>query len=176
MSSKLFEIFTLLLLFNVSGSQCCLARQAKIKSIIRGYKKNVLHQCNGALISSKILNGFLGGNNGSCLRDTIYTLFTYTWSSTGYSITFDLTQKYELNTLKIWFWDGDNRFYKIQIYIILESSETQIYDNFVQSVFTIYFPDQMVKGFRILNVAGNTYNSYLHLIKMEAYYKENLLK
>ncbi|CAD8058059.1 unnamed protein product [Paramecium primaurelia] len=173
MSSKLLKLLTMLLIFNmpVISNQKCLTRQTKIKSIIRGNYQNVLHLYKGALISSRITNGFLGGNNGCCLRDSIYTLSTYTWSPTGQSITLDLLQKYELNTLKIWFWDGDNRFYRIRIYIIFENSETQIYDNFAQSVFTIKFSDQMVKGFRILSVAGNTYNPYLHFIKVEAYYQ-----
>ncbi|CAD8192399.1 unnamed protein product [Paramecium pentaurelia] len=142
MSSKLFQLLTMLLIFNIQkiANQQCLVSKAKIRSIIRGHQIDVVNQKKGALISSKKQNGFLGGNNGSCLRDTIYTLTGYTSSSLGQSVKLELLQNYELNTIKIWFWDGDNRFYRIQVYIIYENSETQIYDNFAKSIFTIKFP------------------------------------
>ncbi|CAD8211021.1 unnamed protein product [Paramecium octaurelia] len=173
MQWKLFQILAMILFFNmpIIANQYCLRRQVKIKSIIRGNYKNVLHIQNGALISSKSSNKFYGGNNGICLKDAAYITSIYQWCQQGYSIVLVFLQKYELNTLKIWFWDGDNRIYRIKIYTQLESQETQIYDGFTKSVFTISFPDQVVSGVRILNVAGNTYNTHLHLIKIEASYK-----
>ncbi|CAD8107818.1 unnamed protein product [Paramecium sonneborni] len=163
----------MILLFNMNliANQFCLRRQFKMHSILRGHYKNVLYIGNGALISSKISNVFYGGNNGSCLKDSIYILSVYQWCGIGSSIKLDLLQNQELNTLKIWFQDGDNRLYRIKIYIIFDNKETQIYNDFTKSVFIITFPQQMVSGFRILNVAGNTYNSNLHFIKAEAYYK-----
>lgn len=47
----------------------------------------------GALISSRVINGFSGGNYGSCYRDTIYTItggYGFTASALGNSIIFDL--------------------------------------------------------------------------------------
>ncbi|CAD8209881.1 unnamed protein product [Paramecium octaurelia] len=153
------------------ANQLCLRQQAKIKSIIRGHYKNAFSQNKGTLITSKILNIFVGGDKGSCLRDTIYTVTVYTLSLVGYSIDFWLLQKYEINTLKIWLWDGDNRQYNIQIFIIFDGQETQIYNNLAKSLLTLTFPSQIVSGFRILNVAGNTYNPQMHVIKVEGFYK-----
>ncbi|CAD8187996.1 unnamed protein product [Paramecium octaurelia] len=173
MAKRIHQLFVFILLINMSliANQLCLRQQAKVKSIIRGHYKNAFSQSKGALITSKLLNGFLGGDNGSCLRDTIYTLSAYTYSQIGYSINLGLFQKQEINTLKIWLWDGDNRYYNIKIFIILDGQETQIFNNLAKSILTLTFPSQIVSGFRILNVAGNTYNQFLHIIKFEGFYK-----
>ncbi|CAD8089857.1 unnamed protein product [Paramecium primaurelia] len=121
------------------------------------------------------MNWLCGGNDGNCLRNAIYILGAncdYIFCDIGYSIQLDLMQKYELNTLKIWLWDGDYRFSTIKVFIKLENTETLIYDsNLAQSIVTITFPDQIVGSFRIYNTAGNTRNTGLYLIKVEAYYK-----
>ncbi|CAD8133603.1 unnamed protein product [Paramecium octaurelia] len=173
MAKHINQIFVLILLINISivANQLCLRQQAKIKSIVRAHYKNAFSQYKGALISSKILIGFVGGNNGSCLRDNIYTFNLYTESPIGYSIDLALIQKYEINTLKIWFWDGDNRYYNVKITILLDGEETQIYNNLARNILTITFPSQIVSELRILNIAGNTYNTQLHVIKVEAFYK-----
>ncbi|CAD8117460.1 unnamed protein product [Paramecium sonneborni] len=141
-----------------------------------GTIKNTLQLKNGALISSRKSKSFLEGNDGSCMRDSIYTLSTFQQSSTGNSIIFDLLQKYKLNTLKILFCNGDNRQYKIGIYIKFDNKETLIYDCYAKSILKITFPDQQVSGFRILNVAGNTYNIHLNFIKIEAFYQLQMNK
>ncbi|CAD8213491.1 unnamed protein product [Paramecium pentaurelia] len=108
-------------------------------------------------------------------RDTIYIIggaYGYQWCRIGQSIQVDLIQKYELNTIKIWLWDQDNRVYRVKVFIKFQNIETKIYEsNLAQSVVTIRFPDQLVEQFRIYNTYGNTYNIGLHVIKVEAYYQ-----
>ncbi|CAD8143870.1 unnamed protein product [Paramecium octaurelia] len=177
-------IVAILILLDLSllTHQQCLKRQATMRSIIRGKYKNALHISNGALISSKNEDVFVQRNSGSCLRDTIYEVNSSTgfmYCMQGFSISLKLRQKCELNTLKLWIWDRDNRFQTFQAYVKVGNMETKIYEtNIAQSVVTIIFPDQFVEEFRIYNVAGNTYNQGLHLIKVEAYYKlqTNLLQ
>ncbi|CAD8190277.1 unnamed protein product [Paramecium pentaurelia] len=166
------QLLTILLFFYwfIGTNQICLNKYNQMLSIIRGNYKNVLHLMNGAIISSRKQNGFLGDNHGSCLNDAIYRITNYTWNLTGNSIIFELIQTYELNTLKLWFWDGDNRIYRFNIYIINETQESLIYDSTSNSIFTLTFTDQFVKGFRILNVSGNTIDQGVHLLKVEAYY------
>ncbi|CAD8132573.1 unnamed protein product [Paramecium octaurelia] len=173
MAKHIHQTFVFILLINMSliANQLCLRQQAKIKSIIRGQYKNAFSQNKGTLITSKMLNIFVGGDKGSCLRDTIYIITVYTLSSLGYSINFGLLQKYEINTLRIWFWDGDNRQYNIKIFILFDGHETQIYNNLANSILTVTFPSQIISGFRILNVAGNTVNTQMHILKVEGFYK-----
>ncbi|CAD8214617.1 unnamed protein product [Paramecium octaurelia] len=103
---KKLQILKMLIIVNflTATIQICLKQQDELLSIIRGKYKNVLQLNRGAIISSRKQNVFLGGNYGSCLNDAIYQLSYYTWSLQGQSITFQLPQSYELNTLKIWFW------------------------------------------------------------------------
>ncbi|CAD8215566.1 unnamed protein product [Paramecium octaurelia] len=172
-----YFLCAILLLYNIQlvVNTPCKRREAKLKSIIRGKYKNVLNYNMGALISSKQQNGFYVGIYGSCLRDNIYTItggYGYTSSVLGKSIIFDLQEYYELNTLKIWFWDQTYRFYRLKIYLIYNDVETIIYEsNFVQSITTINFPVQAVQSFKVYNLNGNTENTWLHIIKAEAYYK-----
>ncbi|CAD8179251.1 unnamed protein product [Paramecium pentaurelia] len=177
MKWKIYIISITLLLLNtqLDAYQLCFKRQARIRSILRGNYQNALNQNRGALISSKLQNGFAGGVQGSSLRDNIYTItggFGYTASAIGNSIIFDLQQQYELNTLKVWLWDQDDRVYRLKVYLIQNDVETQIFEsNFVQKILTIKFPDQQVQKFKIYNVNGNTYNVGLHIIKIEGLYK-----
>ncbi|CAD8105956.1 unnamed protein product [Paramecium primaurelia] len=153
----------------------CLNVCSRINSTKRGNYLNVLNYHNGDLISSKNKNQFNDYNDGSPFRDEIYLVtsyFGFLMCSLGQSIQINLIQKYELNTLKIWLWDRTNRFYTIEVFIIFENVETRIYEsNQAQSILTIQFPAQKVESFRIYNTGGNTVNSILHIIKVEAYYK-----
>ncbi|CAD8201710.1 unnamed protein product [Paramecium pentaurelia] len=171
----IFSVILLLFNFELVYNQACQRREARLKFITRGKYKNVLNYNMGALISSKVINGFSGGNQGSCYRDTIYTItggYGFTASALGNSIIFDLQEQYQLNTLKIWFWDQSYRFYTIKIYLIYNDVETIIYEStLVQSITTIKFSDQSVQKFKIYNENGNTQNTGLHIIKAEAYYK-----
>ncbi|CAD8197583.1 unnamed protein product [Paramecium pentaurelia] len=166
--------FTLIILLTtnyiqITHQNCSSINQKIQQSIIRGNYQNVLNQNWGNLISSKNMNWLCGGNDGNCLRNAI--LYQVKIVVTYIAIQ-DLMQKYELNTLKIWLWDGDYRFSTIKVFIKLENTETLIYDsNLAQSIVTITFPDQIVGSFRIYNTAGNTRNTGLYLIKVEAYYK-----
>ncbi|CAD8187962.1 unnamed protein product [Paramecium octaurelia] len=99
----------------IDSNQTSLKSKDDMLSAIRGNYKNVLQKEEGAIISSKSQNGMKAGNNGSCLNDQMYDLEIYTWNSSGYSITFQLRQIYELNTLKIWFWDGNSRIYRFKM-------------------------------------------------------------
>ncbi|CAD8196073.1 unnamed protein product [Paramecium octaurelia] len=161
--------------FQLAANQVCKQRQARLYSILRGKYYNVLNQNRGGIISSKLSNSFAGGIQGSCIRDNtnyINGSFGYTACGIGLSIIFDLVQQYQLNTLKIWLWDQDDRFYRIKVYLIYNDLKTQIYEsNFAQQAITITFSDQQVQQFQIYNVNGNTYNVGLHNIKLEAYYK-----
>ncbi|CAK67498.1 unnamed protein product (macronuclear) [Paramecium tetraurelia] len=165
----------ILLDFSLITHQQCLKRQTTMRSITRGKYKNSLHISNGALISSTKENFFYKNNSGNCLRDTIYEVSGQTgfmYCMPGFSIQLKLLQKYELNTLKLWIWDRDNRLQTLQLYVKVGNLETKVYETtMAQSVVTITFPDQFVEEFRIFNIAGNTNNPGLHLIKVEAYYK-----
>ncbi|CAD8198831.1 unnamed protein product [Paramecium pentaurelia] len=113
---------------------------------------NVLNYHNGDLISSKNKNQFNDHNDGSPFRDEIYLVtsyFGFLMCSLEQSIQINLIQKYELNTLKIWLWDRNNRFYTMEVFIIFENVETRIYENNqAQSILTIKFPAQKVESFR----------------------------
>ncbi|CAD8214359.1 unnamed protein product [Paramecium octaurelia] len=87
---------------------------------------------------------------------------------------FQLFQVYELNKLKIWFWDNDSRFYTINTYIIEEKQETLAYDGTAQSSFILKFPDQFVRGFRIqglififLKIQYQRYQMWMVLIQIK---------
>ncbi|CAD8067405.1 unnamed protein product [Paramecium primaurelia] len=152
-------------------------------SFLKRNHQNVLSYQAGALISSKLKNGFNNGNNGVCLRDNLYKILNdglpYTACGKGQSISIRLLQKYLLNTLKIWLWDygfseGD-RYYNITVYAILNQGKKNIYvsnsENPAISQMTIQFQEQYVDEFEVVNVDGNTFNQGLHIIKVEAYYK-----
>ncbi|CAD8116045.1 unnamed protein product [Paramecium sonneborni] len=177
MKWKTFIILVTLLFLNtqLEAYQICQKKQAKFRSIIRGDYQNMLNYYRGVVISSKLQNGFAGGLQGSSLRDNIYMIsgiYGFTATSIGNSIIFDLQQQYELNTLKIWLWDQDDRVYRIKVYLIYKDIETKIYEsNLAQTIVTITFPSQQVQKFKIYNVNGNTYNDGLHIIKIESFYK-----
>ncbi|CAD8094314.1 unnamed protein product [Paramecium primaurelia] len=155
----------------ISWQKNCFIKKAEIISIIRGNYKSALNVNTGSLISSKNQNSFYGGMIGSCLRNEIYQFLGYTFCSLGYSITLDLIHNFELNTLKLWFRDEDYRVYSVKVFLINQDHEIQIYDGTAYSIITLTFPDQLVKGFRILNANGNTGNEWMHLIKVDAFYK-----
>ncbi|CAD8203724.1 unnamed protein product [Paramecium pentaurelia] len=172
--------FTLIILFTIAYIQIthqnCSSINEKIqRSIIRGNYQNVLNQNQGNLIQSKNVIWFGGSIVGNFLRNAIYKVdgeIGFLFCSIGYSLKVDLLQKYELNTVKIWLWNGDYRFYNIKVFIKLENTETKIYDsNQAQSIVTIKFPNQLVQSLRIYNTAGNTKDGGLQVIKVEAYDK-----
>ncbi|CAK56681.1 unnamed protein product (macronuclear) [Paramecium tetraurelia] len=168
----------------IESNSICLKNQNYFLSIIRGNYKNVLQKNGEAIISSRLQNGMKAGKDGSCLNDSMYDLDIYTWNYHGQSIAFQLRQVYELNTLKIWFWDGDSRIYRFKIYIQNENQEKLVYDGTGKSIFILKFPDLFVSRFRlqsiisfffkiilsIVNVSGNTFNNQMHLLRAEAYY------
>ncbi|CAD8190580.1 unnamed protein product [Paramecium octaurelia] len=178
-SESLFIIY--ILLIQITRQQC-LTRFKELESILKRNHKNVLQQQVGALISLARQNQISDRNYGSFLKDDAYTIMSdgvpSTYCHISQKISISLMQKYLLNTFKIWLWDlgylynEGIRFYKIIVYAVLNGVQTKIYDsNLATSIVIITFPDQFVERFDVLNVGGNTYNTYLHIIKADAYYK-----
>ncbi|CAD8150590.1 unnamed protein product [Paramecium octaurelia] len=179
-SEFLFIIYFFLI--QVSNQEC--VRQIKAsQSILNKNHKNVLQQYFGALIPHARYHRFLDGNYGSFLKDDAYTIMTNGVPYTeiffyNEKISVSPMQKYLLNTFKIWLWDFGYltnepiRFYTIIIYAVLNGVQTKIYDsNLATSIVTIAFPDQFVERFDVFNIKGNTFNTGLHIMKAEAYYK-----
>ncbi|CAD8188026.1 unnamed protein product [Paramecium octaurelia] len=178
-SELLFIIYILLI---QTTRQQCMRQFRELESILKKNHKNVLQYQVGALISRARQNGFRDGNYGSCLKDDAYTIMSdgvpYTSCFISQKISISLMQNYLLNTFEIWLWDlgyriGEGiRFYTIIVYAVLNGVQTKIYDsNLAISIVKITFPDQFVERFDVLNVGGNTYNSGLHILKVNAYYK-----
>ncbi|CAD8207362.1 unnamed protein product [Paramecium octaurelia] len=102
-------------------------------------------------------------NADSCFRDIIYTVagnFGYTGNLIGTSIIIDLQQAYELNTLKLWFYDLDSRSYTIRAYVIFNNTDKIISESYHGQSITIIF-----------NLNGNTYNIGFNILKVEAYFR-----
>ncbi|CAD8212531.1 unnamed protein product [Paramecium pentaurelia] len=174
-------LIILLILIQIT-KQYCIRQSNNLYSVLKRNHQNVLSYQSGALISSKTINYFQYGNNGVVLRDEFYKILPYgvyfTRCQLGQSISIILLQKYLLTTLKIWFWEYEYlhnkgiRYYDIIVYAKLDQGKNKIYDsNLAISLMKIEFPEQFVEEFQIVNVGGNTYNSGLHIIKVEAYYK-----
>ncbi|CAK70434.1 unnamed protein product (macronuclear) [Paramecium tetraurelia] len=114
----------LLIIIELVTNQICQKTDTTIKSIIRGNYLMSNFQNHKIYIE--------GGNEGSCLLDNIYIVeyrFGHPTSLIGTSIIFYLYQTYELNTLKIWFWDLKTTFYAISDFIIFNNIETIIYES-----------------------------------------------
>ncbi|CAK79889.1 unnamed protein product (macronuclear) [Paramecium tetraurelia] len=148
------------------------------RSIIRGYYKDVASQSNGAIISSARANIFARPSiDNSPLRNSIY--FTdavapgHVYFALHQSLIVEFLQAYEINKIRYWMVDVDARVTTMQIYIVGSDrqTETLILDDFVQpGVHTLKFPDQLVSKIRFYNKGGNTINSFMALIKIQAYY------
>ncbi|CAD8135878.1 unnamed protein product [Paramecium pentaurelia] len=174
-------VINFLILIQIT-KQNCIRQSNNLNSLLKRNHQNVLSYQSGALISSKNINYFQYGNSGVALKDEIYEILPlgeyFQYCYLGQSISIKLLQKYLLNKLKIWFWDYGYRhnqgirYYDIIVYAKLDKGKNIIYDsNLAISLMTIEFPDQFVEEFQILNVGGNTYNTFLHIMKVEAYYK-----
>ncbi|CAD8129921.1 unnamed protein product [Paramecium sonneborni] len=172
------------LIFIQITKQDCIRQLNQQQLIISRNYQNVITYHSGALISSKIKNYFNNGDNSPCLRDNPYLVMPkpinigFTGCELGQYISILFMQKYLLNTLKIWFWDFDYlnnqevRSYNINVYVKIDQVKKKIFESHLaKSIMTIEFPDQFVEEFQVTNLGGNTYNSYLHIIKFEAYYK-----
>ncbi|CAK75726.1 unnamed protein product (macronuclear) [Paramecium tetraurelia] len=177
------ELILIIYIFLIQiTKQGCLSQIKVQELLLKRNHKSVLQQQAGALISQARHNFFWGGNLGSCLKDDAYTIIAkelpYTGCHINQNISISLMQKYLLNTFKIWLWDlgylwgEDIRFYTIIVYAVLNGVQTKIYDSkLATSIVKITFPDQFVERFDVLDAGGNTYNTDLHILKTDAYYK-----
>ncbi|CAD8206379.1 unnamed protein product [Paramecium octaurelia] len=159
---KMLKLMLMLLIFHFlrATNQICIKRQDELLLVIRGNYKNVLQLNGGAIISTKLENGF--GFEGGNMEAALMGHFTNFYIIRG---TFQENQLYELNTLKIRFFDNDGRIYSVNIFLLNEKQETLIYDGNAQSIFILKFPDQLVNGVRILNVSGSTLKAFYTLSK-----------
>ncbi|CAD8174423.1 unnamed protein product [Paramecium octaurelia] len=148
------------------------------RSIIRGYYKDVASASNGAVIQSARANIFARPSiDNSPLRNSLYFSDAFApghvYTALHQSLVVEFIQAYEINKIRFWMLDVDARVTSMQIYIVGSDrlTETMILDDFVQpGVHTLQFPDQLVSKVRFYNYGGNTINSFLSLIKIQAYY------
>ncbi|CAD8130920.1 unnamed protein product [Paramecium sonneborni] len=169
------------LIFICLTAQQCRCECQYNKHILRGYYRNIMHQNSGVLLEQR--NSIwlhLNQVQGLFFRDSIEQDRYTNLQTVGYTsclqimckIRISLLQNFEINTLRIWMWDGDVRSYKFSVYAISENKEKLIsIQNAASGVTTICFPDQHVKEFVLYNLEGNTRNIQFHIIKIEAFYQ-----
>ncbi|CAD8063504.1 unnamed protein product [Paramecium sonneborni] len=176
----MYKISCLLILITLQQFQsCCLSscylREKKFKSILRGNYKNVISYENDSLLISRKQNNFNGSGRliGMLFRNQIYGEVKGTHCQINYSIIIQLKQNYELNTLILWLWDQQTRYYNLVVYVSYQEQETVIFDQVAAFAKAIYinFPAQFVNKFRVYNRNGNSASSATNIIKAEAYYK-----
>ncbi|CAD8146594.1 unnamed protein product [Paramecium octaurelia] len=136
-------------------------------SIIRGNYKDVASQFNGALISSARINTFwTPGIENSPLRNLLYYYPTgpnlhqgHVVAWLGQSIIVQFLQAYQINTVRFWMWDIDNRETDMQVFAIAADRKTEkvIFDDIrtkpnvlsFKNLSNINYNKQMLQRFRI---------------------------
>ncbi|CAD8211268.1 unnamed protein product [Paramecium pentaurelia] len=140
-------------------------------SIIRGNYKDVASQFNGALLSSarKTIFWTLGIEN-SPLRNLLYYYPPdpnlhqgHVVARLGESIIVEFLQAYEINTVRFWMWDNDDRQTDIQVLTIAADRRTEkfIYDGNAQAKI---LPIQKSSSVFILIIKKI---NCIHLVKLE---------
>ncbi|CAD8118043.1 unnamed protein product [Paramecium sonneborni] len=181
------KIVLILLLFNYSDFQAPPSEDANAKfsqndlyilrekSIIRGHYKDVASEQNGGLMANARLLYFHGdGESKSPLRNRIYFSYAnlgHARCNLGQSMIVQFLQAYEINTIRIRFWDPDDRIHNFKLFAIekADSDETLIHEGSIHGLITIKFSDRLVSKIRILS-NGNSINEFMSVIKIQAFY------
>ncbi|CAD8214443.1 unnamed protein product [Paramecium octaurelia] len=152
-------------------------------SIIRGNYKDVASQYNGALLSTARVNTFwTPGIENSPLRNLLYYYPTgpgrlqgHVVAWLGQSIIVQFLQAYQINTVRFWMWDEDNRETDMQVFAIAADRKTEnvIFDDIrtKSNVNVVKISDQLVSGLRFYSRGGNNLDhSGTSIIKIQAFY------
>ncbi|CAD8094671.1 unnamed protein product [Paramecium primaurelia] len=164
-------LFIFLNVFNFSLTYNCQGYTSK--SFIRGHYRDVLSEQNGGLLENARQIYFYGnGDLKSPLKNNLYfsqdnlLYFGHARCDRNEFMIFPSTQAYQINTIRIRFWDYDTRIHNFQVYC----DEVKIYEGFAQGVLIIKFSDRIVQKVRIKSL-GNSINGHMSIVKVQAFYQ-----
>ncbi|CAD8094669.1 unnamed protein product [Paramecium primaurelia] len=161
-------LFIFLNVFNFSLTYNCQGDTST--SFIRGHYRDVLSEQNGGLLeNARQIYLFGNGDQKSPLRNNLYfsqVYFGHARCDRNEFMIFPSTQAYQINTIRIRFWNYDTRIHNFEVYC----DEVKIYEGFAQGVVIIKFSDRIVQKVRIKSL-GNSIDGYMSILKVQAFYQ-----
>ncbi|CAD8113798.1 unnamed protein product [Paramecium primaurelia] len=165
--------------FGVKAGLCQENLFQRQKHILRGLKLDVASTFHGSFLSTARTNIFWRKDiDDNPLRFSLY--YSYPTIVVGHivmplgtSAIVEFLQSYEINTIRFWMWEGGHRITNMQVFVIGVDgiTETIVFDGLAQpAVVKAKFSSQIVSKIRFFNRGGNTVDSNMSIIKIQAYY------
>ncbi|CAD8214770.1 unnamed protein product [Paramecium octaurelia] len=175
-------MFFFLILLEFSIQNTCTKNDFRDRSILRGHYKDVASDSNGGFMANaRDIVFFNYGEFSSPFGNNIYSnqsdiYFGYGSCRRYQSMNVKFRQIYEINTIRIRFWDQATRIYYFKIFATYkeDSDEVQIYDGNAIGLVTINFSARLVSKIRIYSLGNNSpdhiQDGYTSIIKVQAYF------
>ncbi|CAD8214715.1 unnamed protein product [Paramecium octaurelia] len=146
-------------------------------SIIRGNYRDVASQFNGALIpSARAILFHVSNIDNSPLRNSLYPHYIGDLGHVDVYLRESVIVRFlsinQINTVRFWMWDNDNRQTEMQVFVITaDLIEKVIFDGIAKStLYVLKFSDQLASGLKFYNKGGNNLDhTYMTILKIQAF-------